>query len=456
MSYLSSEQSVATGRPIEAYDIAMGDTHWRITPNFEGFSYGGYLYSPAICKRTKIEQTSEIPKDSIELELPRDHELSDIISRGVPEEEISLIIYRGHGTDFVTFWRGYLTSVSLKEDDVVLCRFAPLSSDLPSVGMRRPIQRLCPHILYGSRCAVDKELFKVTGIIDAVNGLAVNSSTFAEAIWSSRYSPSGQSVIYGDLTNLEGCIYNANSYSGNSRYHWNAAFDDNVGYPGWLSQENGVNEWISCQWTSGKIINRIRIQPCPWVDYYKWSVKNLKVEASNNGSTWTKIPVNDWIANCSPYNVDEVTVDLQRNYTTWAEFGLDNVYEYTYYRLYCYVSWGGHSLPMQGTVYYLGIGEIEMTYNNTQPGDYPEITNGLGSGGLFIVGNSKRMIMSHEGETITLDRTIPDLSAGQSFTAYAGCDHSPNTCRFKFDNIENYGGLEFLPVANPYTSNIYY
>ena len=454
MSYLTSEQSVATGRPIEAYDIAMGTTHWRITPNVEGFDYGGFPYSPAICKRTEVEQTSEIPKDSIELELPRNHDLLDIVSRGVPEEEISLVIYRGHGTDFVTFWRGYMTSVSIKEDNVPLCRFAPLSSDLPSVGMRRPIQRLCPHILYGSRCDVDKELFKVTGVIDAINGLTISSSTFAEAIWRTEWEGPGQNIVYNDLTKLTGCVYAASSNSA-SRYSYPNAFDDTPGYPGWLAGD-AANEWIRCYWASPLVINRVHIQACPWVDYYLWSVKNLKIEGSNNGTDWTKIPVDYWIENCSAYNTDEVQVALNRNYTSWAKFNLDNATPYSYYRVYCYNSWGGHNAPLPPKTYYLGIGQIEMTYDNTQPGDYPDITNDLGSGGLFIVGTSKRMIMSHMGASILLDRTIPGLLVGQSFTAYAGCDHSPNICRYKFDNIINYGGLEFLPLANPYTSNIYY
>jgi Phage conserved hypothetical protein BR0599 len=459
MSYLTSEQSVASGRPIEAYDIAYGSTHWRITPNFEGFDYGGYPYSAAICKRTQAEQTGEIPKDAVEIEFPRGHELMMLCVQGVPEQEISLTIYRGHGVDFVTFWSGYLTSITINEQGIPICRFSPLSSDLPSVGGRRPVQRLCPHVLYGSQCGLNKENYKVEGTIEAIDGTHIICSAFEDAIWSNG-SFGGS---YPDMTTLNGCTYLSSSQE-SSTYQPSNVFDNNIGYPGWLSEfkyswdgTQPLNEWIACKWTTGVKINRIRVQPQAWVDFYKWQARYVKIEASNNGVDWDKISVNNYVSNCSAYNTDEVEIALIRNYIDWAEFELNNSSTYTYYRLYCSYAWGRHNTLLDTRVTYsIGIGEIEMTNNDTQEGDYPELSHGLGSGGLFVVDNAERMIMYHTGNSIELNRTIPGLQIGQTFTAYAGCDHTPDTCRFKFGNILNYGGLEFLTPSNPYKSNIYY
>ncbi len=65
--------------------------------------------------------------------------------------------------------------------------------------------------------------------------------------------------------------------------------------------------------------------------------------------------------------------------------------------------------------------------------------------GLLKFGDVYRFIISHSNDTIVIDRRFyTDLSVGDSVTAYAGCDLLPETCRTKFSNIYNFGGLEFL------------
>jgi hypothetical protein len=76
----------------------------------------------------------------------------------------------------------------------------------------------------------------------------------------------------------------------------------------------------------------------------------------------------------------------------------------------------------------------------------------FGAGGEIIVGSARRTITAHNGNEITIDRPFrADVLAGMSFTAYRGCDHTPNMCIETFDNIINYGGQKDLPVKNPYT-----
>ena len=455
MNYQESEQSVASGQPVELYDIAMGTTHWRMNSSGGTYEYGGESYGPAVCKRTEIKQTGEIPKDRVDIELPRDHPIAALCVSGVPETEISVTNYRGHAGYYVTYWQGYGLSVSFNADGIPKLRCAPRSSDLPSVGGRRRIQRLCDHPLYRTRCGVDKDDYKVEGIIDAIDGLQITSSTFLAANWSSRIG-----VAYDDLTSLTGCTYDASTTSDSAQYGADRAFNDREGYPGWMSEKSIYPldpQWISCQWSEAILINRVRIQACPSVEFYKWALRTCKVEASNNGTEWTKLAIDNYIANCSAFNVDEVEISLARNYYDWAEFDLDNDTEYAYYRLWCYYAWAKHNTPSDPMPQYcIGVGEIEMTDTLLEPGDIPELSRGLSAGGLFVAGSAERMIVSHVGNTITLDRTIPGLDVEDAFVAYAGCDHGPNTCRTKFGNIVNYGGLEFLSVANPYKSNIYY
>jgi uncharacterized phage protein (TIGR02218 family) len=76
-------------------------------------------------------------------------------------------------------------------------------------------------------------------------------------------------------------------------------------------------------------------------------------------------------------------------------------------------------------------------------------------GGIFESGVYSRMINYHnQGEQkIKLAHSVPDLSAGDSFDVYAGCNHSATICDSKFSNSINYGGQEFIPDKNPFSGD---
>lgn len=49
---------------------------------------------------------------------------------------------------------------------------------------------------------------------------------------------------------------------------------------------------------------------------------------------------------------------------------------------------------------------------------------------------------------------VPDLTPGDIMSIYGGCDHSVQTCKAKFDNVNNYGGFPFIPTKNPFATGI--
>jgi len=74
-------------------------------------------------------------------------------------------------------------------------------------------------------------------------------------------------------------------------------------------------------------------------------------------------------------------------------------------------------------------------------------------GGEFVCNNARRLILEHTGSTIKLSATIIGMSASDSFTAYAGCDHCLETCNDKFSNKLNYGGQPYIPTKNPFSGD---
>lgn len=63
----------------------------------------------------------------------------------------------------------------------------------------------------------------------------------------------------------------------------------------------------------------------------------------------------------------------------------------------------------------------------------------------------RRFITEHDNGTGTLTVNLPfvGLAVGDAVSAFAGCDHTPETCVGKFSNIDNYGGFPFIPKKNP-------
>lgn len=61
---------------------------------------------------------------------------------------------------------------------------------------------------------------------------------------------------------------------------------------------------------------------------------------------------------------------------------------------------------------------------------------------------TRATIKSHVNGVLTLLMPLPAVPAtGSAFTAYAGCDKSMSTCQGKFNNVINFKGMPFIPVA---------
>jgi len=71
-------------------------------------------------------------------------------------------------------------------------------------------------------------------------------------------------------------------------------------------------------------------------------------------------------------------------------------------------------------------------------------------------GPERRSIVAHSGDTLTLTAPLLEPQAGDPIDAYAGCDHTKSTCKDKFNNIANHGGLPWIPRKNPFGTDPVY
>ena len=75
------------------------------------------------------------------------------------------------------------------------------------------------------------------------------------------------------------------------------------------------------------------------------------------------------------------------------------------------------------------------------------------TGGKVTIGNEVRSVADdiRDGSTVILRLTLPFKNAevSDSITVTAGCDKAFGTCDTKFSNIENFGGIPYMPDENP-------
>ncbi|MDR2550027.1 MAG: DUF2163 domain-containing protein [Desulfobulbus sp.] len=78
---------------------------------------------------------------------------------------------------------------------------------------------------------------------------------------------------------------------------------------------------------------------------------------------------------------------------------------------------------------------------------------GYFTGGMLRAGSEYRMIVAHSGNRIVLVDAMADLAEGAAVTLWPGCDRSTGCCNDRFRNLDNFGGLPFLPGKNPFSGD---
>lgn len=66
-----------------------------------------------------------------------------------------------------------------------------------------------------------------------------------------------------------------------------------------------------------------------------------------------------------------------------------------------------------------------------------------------------RFIISHTNVNLELQAPFRDLVAGDTLSAYAGCDRTAATCSAKFNNLARYAGWPDVPSKNPFAENVF-
>ena len=116
---------------------------------------------------------------------------------------------------------------------------------------------------------------------------------------------------------------------------------------------------------------------------------------------------------------------------------------HTLYMPRCWVD--KQAFKATSTVLNLSANKAEVTLSSvasSQPGYYV--------GGILELGGASRFIIAQNGYTLTLSRPLLTLAAYTKVDIYPGCDRLAATCNSKFNNLDNYGGFDYIPPKGPF------
>ena len=149
----------------------------------------------------------------------------------------------------------------------------------------------------------------------------------------------------------------------------------------------------------------------------------------------------EWSGSTASLNCEPVSSSLQR-------VGLRRMYQ----RQCPHVLYGGacgvEKADFSVSATLSGVSGLTLTSASFALGD------GYLAGGYLAFGNEKRFITNHVGSVITINFSLA-VAVGNIVTVYAGCDHSLPTCDGKFSNSENYGGMPYIPIQNPFSTSVF-
>jgi hypothetical protein len=166
----------------ELFRFERSGTEWTYTDSVSTVDYLSLLFYPEPIKRSAIEQTQELERADLAVELPAANPVAQLFQAGAPTAPVSLTIYRGDLSvgSYSGLWTGFVQSASFRGATATLS-CAPAMSVLRRNAPKQRYSWGCRFQLYGSACGVDKSLYADTVVVESITGREMVVSDIAAA-----------------------------------------------------------------------------------------------------------------------------------------------------------------------------------------------------------------------------------------------------------------------------------
>jgi len=180
MSFNTAEISRYDGRPMECYRFAHGVEVWRYTSGDEAVTLTDGVYTPEAVDGDSIDQSREWDSGGQKITLDYLNPVAQLWIDNLPREPVTVTVYSVHRgeADVPVKFVGEVSGARSTDQSVVL-------TCVPTqYRLRRRIPTLryaskCPLALYGVRCGVPRESFRLRVVLSAVGPATLTSAALA-------------------------------------------------------------------------------------------------------------------------------------------------------------------------------------------------------------------------------------------------------------------------------------
>lgn len=181
MSYSSYENSRESGTPVELYEFTQGITRWNYISGADFATIDGQPYLPYPLIRDRIKQNQDVFKNGMSLTFPREDLFASQFLGFPPEEVTTLRIRRGHwgdpASEYIVYWKGRVSGSKASGNNINL-ECESIFTSIRRPGLRAKFEYGCRHVLYGAGCRVNREAYKLVGVVTGItSGLQVEVSS---------------------------------------------------------------------------------------------------------------------------------------------------------------------------------------------------------------------------------------------------------------------------------------
>lgn len=176
-SFNALETSLESSRPIELYELSIGNVNYRYTSGEDTITVGTQIYLPLAIGRNQVEQGSDQANRTLLITMPANNEFAARYVGLVPGDRAFVNIYRYQRDESPAFstqvliFKGLVQSVRFSEDGTVAeVAVRSIETALNRIVPRFTYMGMCNHFLFDAGCKVNPALFNHVGTVTAVNG----------------------------------------------------------------------------------------------------------------------------------------------------------------------------------------------------------------------------------------------------------------------------------------------
>ena len=386
-------------------------------------------YKPVPISRSEIVLGDVTEKNDVKIDLPRNLSLiDDYVFDISPTDDLILEIYRQQDRSGVyqLIFYGVVAGFTVADKKVTATCPSSFSNYLGTEFPNIYYQSNCNHVLYDSRCGVSRDLFKVTATVVVFDD---DKEGFTFAITGDLPPGNGTAVPTAGSKTFNGVTYNPSDYA-----EWTRYLSDYPDVAKAAVREVQIKDFTSPQdfaaWhyqSTGRFEGRV-VHPTPGATASRQKVYNGIYYSSADTAEWER-----YLADYPDVAAQAARETADRDFATTLDFAA-----------WHYQSSG----RFEGRTVYPTPG-----FDDGDDGG-GSLTDGYLVPGELVIGNERRLIVSHVGNYVELNYPLRRIAVGDEIVMYAGCRHNSDDCINKFNNGDNFLGFEYIPYINPFEVGI--